>query len=129
MMLLTSLKFDGRAEKAFAKWLPGMFLKPKQSLAEMYICNKRSFLLVACQLLRQDFASWSQSASQSVSQSVSYVINGSVMPGQDVRHSRCLLTSLTLCSDLVISSDMQRGMLGLLLNGEFDKERCGRKIS
>lgn len=30
---------------------------------------------------------------------------------------------------LVISSDIQYGMLGLLLNDEFGKERCGRKIS
>jgi len=32
MMLLTKLKCEGRAEKAFAKWLPGLF--PKYIVAQ-----------------------------------------------------------------------------------------------
>jgi hypothetical protein len=64
---------------------------------------------------------------ESVSLLASYVINRSVTPGQDVRHSSCLLTSLTLCNDLVISSDMQRGMFGLSLNDEFGKRKTWKE--
>ena len=34
---------DGRAEKAFTKWLPGKFPTPLQSLAEMYSCQTGLF--------------------------------------------------------------------------------------
>ena len=34
---------DGRAEKAFTKWLPGMFPTPLQSLVEGYCCTRELF--------------------------------------------------------------------------------------
>jgi len=40
---------DGTAEKAFIKWLPGMFPTPLQSLAEVYSC-KRGLLWRKCSL-------------------------------------------------------------------------------
>jgi len=35
---------DGRAEKAFAKWLPGMFPSHLQSLVEVYCCTRGAIL-------------------------------------------------------------------------------------
>jgi hypothetical protein len=37
-MLMLSLKCDGKTEKAFRKWLPGMSPKPLQTLAEVPSC-------------------------------------------------------------------------------------------
>jgi len=34
---------DGRAEKFFTKWLPGMFPTPLKSLAEVYSCTRGLF--------------------------------------------------------------------------------------
>jgi hypothetical protein len=34
---------DGRAEKAFIKWLPGMSPTPLQSLAKVYNCKRGLF--------------------------------------------------------------------------------------
>jgi hypothetical protein len=34
---------DGRAEKAFTKWVPGMFPTTLKSLAEVYICTRGLF--------------------------------------------------------------------------------------
>ena len=37
---------NGRAEKVFIKWLPGMFPTPLQSLAEVYSCTRGLFWIV-----------------------------------------------------------------------------------
>ena len=43
VMLLTSLRMRGRAEKSFINWLPGMFSTPLQTLAELYSCTRGLF--------------------------------------------------------------------------------------
>jgi len=43
MLLLHHEEYDVRAEKAFTKWLPGIFSTLFHSLAKVYICIRGYF--------------------------------------------------------------------------------------
>jgi hypothetical protein len=55
MILLTSIRMRGRAEKVLTKWLPGLFSTPLQLLEEVCICRSeifwRKYTLNDCNIL------------------------------------------------------------------------------